>query len=49
LGAAAAILHAIRVLIYMLGRTGPWVNFDEKPGHRDSYTFEWFWVYFAAI
>jgi len=48
LGAAAAFLHAIRVLVYVLGRTGPWVNFDVKPEYRDSYTFEWFWVYFAA-
>lgn len=48
LGAAAAILHAIRVLIYVLGRTGPWVNFDVKPEHHAAYTFEWFWVYFAA-
>lgn len=49
LGAAAAILHAIRVLIFVLGRTGPWVNFDVKPGYRESYSFDWFWVYFAAI
>jgi hypothetical protein len=49
LGAMAAILHAIRVLIYVLGRTGPWVNFDVKPEYHDLYTFEWFWVYFAAI
>ena len=49
LGAAAAILHAIRVLIYVLGRTGPWVNFDVKPIYRSSYSFEWFWVWFAAV
>jgi hypothetical protein len=49
LGAAAAILHAIRVLVYVLGRTGPWVNFDVKPEYHAEYTFEWFWVYFAAI
>ena len=49
LGAAAAILHAIRVLIYVLGRTGPWVNFDVKPIYRSSYSFDWFWVWFAAI
>ena len=46
--AAAVILHAFRVLVYVLGRTGPWVNFDVKPEHHDTYTFEWFWVYFAA-
>ncbi len=49
LGAAAAILHAIRVLIYVLGRTGPWVNFDVKPIYRSSYSFDWFWVWFVAI
>lgn len=49
LGAAAAILHAIRVLIYVLGRTGPWLNFDVKPMYHSSYSFGWFWVWFAAI
>jgi hypothetical protein len=49
LGAAATILHAVRVLIYVLGRTGPWLNFDVKPIYHSSYSFEWFWVWFAAI
>ena len=49
LGAAAAIFHAIRVLIYVLARTGPWFNFDVKPIYRSSYSFEWFWVWFAAV
>jgi len=49
LGAAAAILHAIRVLFYVLGRTGPWVNFDVKPEYHSTYTVVWFWVWFAAI
>jgi hypothetical protein len=49
LGAAAAIWHAIRVLTYVLGRTGPWVNFDVKQIYHPSYTFDWFWVWFAAI
>ena len=49
LGAAAALLHALRVLVYVLGRTGPWFNFDVKPEYHSSYTFDWFWVYFAAI
>ena len=48
LGAIAAILHAIRVLIYVLGRTGPWVNFDVKPIYHSTYSVEWFWVWFAA-
>ena len=49
LGAMAAVLHAIRVLIYVLGRTGPWINFDVKQEYHASYKFEWFWVYFAGI
>jgi hypothetical protein len=48
-GAVATILHAMRVLVYVLGRTGPWLNFDVKPMYRSSYSFEWFWVWFAAI
>jgi len=48
LGAWATILHAFRVLIYVLGRTGPFENFDVKPEYHASYTFDWFWVYFAA-
>ena len=49
LGAAATILHAVRVAVFVLGRTGPWENFDIKSEHHSTYTFEWFWVYFAAV
>lgn len=49
LGATTTILHAIRVLIYVLGRTVPWINFDVKPEQRALYITNWFWVYFAAI
>lgn len=49
LGASAAILHAIRVLIYALGRTGPWINFDVKPEFRSTHDVNMFWVYFASI
>ena len=49
LTAWAVIFHAFRVLIYVLGRTGPWVNFDVKPEYHAEYTFDWFWVYFAAV
>jgi hypothetical protein len=31
MGAAAALLHAFRVLIFVFGRTGPWINFDVRP------------------
>jgi hypothetical protein len=49
LGATAAIFHAFRVLIYVLGRVGPWINFDRKPEYRSLYDVDLFWVYFAAI
>lgn len=48
LGTWAAIFHAFRVLIYVLGRTPFLKNFDVKPEHHATYTFDWFWVYFAA-
>jgi len=49
LGAAAALFHAFRVLIYVLGRTGPWINFDLKPEYQADHEGNMFWVYFAAI
>lgn len=49
LGAMAIILHGIRVSIYVLGRIGPWINFDVKPEYHSSYTYNLFWVYFAGI
>ena len=49
LGASAAVFHAFRVLIYVLGRTGPWVNFDVRPEYRSSYASDNFWVWFAGI
>ena len=49
LAAAATILHAIRVLVYVLGRTGPWVDFDWRPAYRGITPPEWTWVIFAAV
>jgi hypothetical protein len=49
LGAFAAIFHAFRVLIFVIGRVGPWVNFDVKPEHRAAVSIDIFWVYFAGI
>jgi hypothetical protein len=51
LGAAAALLHAARVLIFVLGRVGPWINFDVRPAQRALHSTRWSWegVYFAAI
>jgi hypothetical protein len=50
-GAAAAILHAVRVFIFVLGRIGPWINFDVRPAQRALHHTRWTWneVYFAAI
>lgn len=51
LGAAAAILHAVRVAIFVLGRTGPWMNFDVRPEQRALHPERWNWgqVWFAAV
>jgi len=49
LTAATVIIHAIRVLIFVLGRTVPWLDFDVRPIHRMISPAEWHWVVFAAI
>ncbi len=51
LGAGAAILHAVRVLIFVLGRGGPWIDFDVRPEQRALHSSRWSWegLYFAAI
>ena len=51
LAAAAIILHAIRVYIFVLGRTGPWIDFDVRSGHLADHSESWTWtgVYFAGI
>ncbi len=49
--AVVIILHAVRVLIFVLGRVGPWIDFDVRPEHRALHYTRWSWtgVYFAAI
>jgi hypothetical protein len=51
LGAAAALLHALRVLVFVLGRVGPWINFDVRPEYHEAHSDTWTLtgVYFAAI
>ena len=51
LGATAAILHAMRVLIFVMGRVGPWIDFDVRPEHRALHSTRWTWfgVYFASV
>jgi hypothetical protein len=48
-GAAAALFHAFRVLIYVLGRIGPWENFDLKTQFQQNQTGDKFWLYFASV
>jgi hypothetical protein len=49
LGAIATILHAIRVLIFIMGRLDPWKDFDIKAEHVNAVEFDPFWLYFAGI
>jgi hypothetical protein len=51
LGAAAAVFHALRVLVFVMGRVGPWINFDVRPEHVASHADTWTWagVWFAAV
>lgn len=49
--ASVVILHFVRVYIFVLGRVGPWLDFDVRPEHRALHATRWSWggVYFAAI
>lgn len=49
--AAMVIMHAIRVLIFVIGRAGPWINFDVRPEERAIHYTRWTWegVYIAGI
>ena len=51
LATAVVFLHAFRVLIFVLGRTGPWINFDFRPEFHATHgeRWSWTWVWFAAI
>ena len=48
--ATVVIVHAVRVAIFVLGRTGPWRDFDVQPEARASHAQQWNWgeVYFAG-
>ena len=50
-GAAAALLHAFRVLVFVIGRIGPWINFDLRPEHHALHDtrLNMGEVYFASI
>lgn len=51
LATAAILLHAFRVLIFVLGRTGSWTNFDVRPEYLAIHPETWSrsGVWFAAI
>ena len=46
--AAAVIVHAVRVLIYVLGDVGPWPHFDVRPAYRATQVVDPTWVIFAS-
>jgi len=49
-GAAATLLHAGRVAVFVLGRTGPWRDFDVRTEARADHGERWTWgqVVFAG-
>lgn len=49
--AAGIFLHAFRVGIYVLGRIGPWKDFEIRPEYRALFAGGWsmFWVIFTAV
>ena len=48
--AMLVLVHAFRVAIFALGRTGPWFDFDVRPEFRANHSELWTWgeVYFAS-
>lgn len=43
-GAAATVLHAVRVAVFVVGRTGPWKDFDVRPDQRADHDQRWTWA-----
>lgn len=35
--AALVVVHAFRVAVFALGRTGPWIDFDVRPEFRATH------------
>lgn len=50
LAAVAILVHAVRVVIYVFARVGPWKDFDIKPEYRILKYTRWSWdeIYFAS-
>lgn len=51
LAVAVTLLHAVRVLVFVMGRTGPWVDFDVRPAQRAMHDERRSWpdVYLTGI
>lgn len=51
LAAAATILHAVRVVVFVLGRSPRLKDFDVRPEHRADHDRRWSWsqVVFASV
>ena len=51
LAAAATLLHAARVLVFVLGRLRPFKDFDVRSEHRAQHDRRWTWgqALFAAV
>jgi hypothetical protein len=47
----AVIVHAFRVLVYVLGRFRPFKDFDVRPEARAGHDERWSWreIVFAAV
>lgn len=43
-GAVATVVHAGRVLVFVLGRTGPLADFDVRPERRADHRERWSWA-----
>ena len=50
LGTAIVFVHAVRVLVFVMGRLERWYNFDVRPEYHAHHEETWTWgeVYFAA-
>jgi hypothetical protein len=50
-GIVATLTHAFRVLIFVIGRIGPWIDFDVRREHWALHNTRWDWggLYLAAI
>lgn len=49
-GASATVVHAVRVAVFVLGRTGPWIDIDVREDARANHDERWTWpqVVFAG-